>query len=93
MSLTLIWVDFLGVRFEVGEGLKLTPSRLKLIRIMLEIWHVSTHTYVVLENIPFSTKTLLILLMSTFFCKRSLFFGKNSTFTQSNSARAVLGIF
>ena len=41
-------------------------------------WYVSTHTYVVSDNIPFRTKALLILLMSAFF-------GKNSTFTQSNS--------
>ena len=32
----------------------------------LEIWFVSTHTFVVSENIPFSIKTPLILLMSTF---------------------------
>ena len=35
--LTLIWVGFLGVRFEVGWGVKLpTPPGLKLVRIMLE---------------------------------------------------------
>ena len=34
-KLTLIWVGFLGFRFEVGEGGKITP-RLKLVRIMLE---------------------------------------------------------
>ena len=71
-----------------------SPSCLKLVRIMLEqIWHVSTHTHVVLETISFSTKALLILLMSVFFCKKSTFFGKNSTFTKSNSVRAVLEIF
>ena len=41
LTLTLIWVDFLGVHFEVvwgGEGgVKLIPpSCLKLVRIMLE---------------------------------------------------------
>ena len=42
---------------------------IKLVRIMLEIeiWYVSTNTYVILENIPFSTKNFLILLMSAFF--------------------------
>ena len=35
VSLTLIWVGFLGVRFEVRGGVKLTPC-LKLVRIMLE---------------------------------------------------------
>ena len=40
--LTLIWVGFLGVRFEVrwgGEGGKIIPSPLKsskLVRVMLE---------------------------------------------------------
>ena len=35
-TLTLIWVDFLGVRFEVGGGgVKITPC-LKPVRIMLE---------------------------------------------------------
>ena len=61
---------------------------------MLETWDlVRKYTYyVVSENIPFGTKTLLILLISTFFCKKSAFFGKNSTFTQSNIVRAVLEI-
>ena len=42
---------------------------IQLVRIMLEIeiWYVSTNTYVILENIPFSTKNFLILLMSAFF--------------------------
>ena len=54
-NLTLIWVGFLGVGFEV-RGSKITPC-LKPVRIMLEtwqIWHVSTHPYVLSENIPFS---------------------------------------
>ena len=38
-------------------------------------------------------KALLILLMSAFICKKSTFFGKDSTFTQSNSVRAMLEIF
>ena len=59
----------------------------------LQIWHVRTHTYIVLENIPFSTKVLLILLMSVYFCKKSVFSGNNSTYTQSNIVRAVLEIF
>ena len=45
------------------------------------------------SDIPFSTKVVLILLMSAFFCKKSAFFGKNSTFTQSNIVRAILEIF
>ena len=61
--LTLIWLGFLGVRTEVrGGGGKITAC-LKLIRIMLvrHVWYISTHTYVVSENILFSTKTVLIL--------------------------------
>ena len=46
-------------------------------------------TLVVSEDIPFSNKAHLILLMSPFFRKKSSFFGKNSTFTQSSSVRAV----
>ena len=48
------------------------------------------HTYVVSENISFSTRILLILVMPAFFFKKSTFFGKISTFTQSNSVRTVL---
>ena len=33
LYLTLIWVGFLGVRFEVGGKI---PPRLKLVKIMLE---------------------------------------------------------
>ena len=81
----------------LGGG-KITPPpslRLKLVIILREIqlWHVSTHTCVVSENISFNTRTLLILLMSAFFCKKSSFFGQSSTFTQSNSVRVVLEIF
>ena len=45
----------------------------------LETWYAGTHAYVVSENIPFSTKALLILLNFDV-----------STFTQSNIVRAVL---
>ena len=55
---------------------------------------VSAHKYVVLENIPFSTRALLILLMSAFSLQKNQpFFGQNSTFTQSTSVRAALKIF
>ena len=56
-------------------------------------WHVSTHTYVVTENIPFITNPLLTLLTSAFFSKKSAFYGQNSTFTRSNIVRAVLRVF
>ena len=63
----------------------------KIKNYKLEIWQVSTHAYVVSENTPFNTKAFLILLMSAFFRKKSVFFG--STFTQSNIVRAVLESF
>ena len=78
-TLTQIWVGFLGVCFEEkGEG-ELPP--LKLVRIMAETWHLvgKLYTYAVSENIPFSTKDLLILVISTFyfsFCKISVILGK-----------------
>ena len=34
VSLTLIWVDFAGVRFAMGGGCKITPCQ-KLLRTML----------------------------------------------------------
>ena len=56
------------------HSLKITPC-LKLIRIML-------------ENIPFSTKSLLILHVSMFLQKINVF-GQDSTFPPSNSVTAV----
>ena len=79
-----LWVGFLGIPFDVGGG-ENTPFPCSK--------YISTKKYVVSENRPFSTKALLILLMSGFFCKKSAFFGKDSTFTLSNSVRAVLEIF
>ena len=38
---------------------------------------MSTRTYIVSENIPYSIKTFLILLMSAFHCKKSVFFLAN----------------
>ena len=73
-------MGFLGVHFDVGGIMNSLESCQKL-----EISYVSTYTYVVSENVPFSTKALLILLTSIF--------GKNNTFIQSNSVKAVLEIF
>ena len=62
ISLTLFRLGFLGGLF-CGDGpLKLCNK--------LKIWYVSTHRYLVLKNIPFSTKAPLILLMSTFFLQK-----------------------
>ena len=86
----------LEVRFEVGRGrVKLPPLSKNLLELRQKLanCYASTHTNVGLENIPFSTKALLILLRSAFFCKNAAFFGKNSTFSQSNNVRAVLEVF
>ena len=58
-------------------------------RNMLKIWYISTNTFVVSENIPFSTEALLIWLMSAIFGQKINIFWQNGTFTQSNSMRAV----
>ena len=54
ITITLIWVGFLGVRFEVG-GVKL-PLCLKLVRILLETSNLARKYTPILvsENIPFS---------------------------------------
>ena len=67
-SLTLIKVGFLGVCLVMGgEGVKLYVPLSK----------TCTQTYAVSENIPFSTTTPLILLMSAlFFQKDSIFLSK-----------------
>ena len=53
-----MWVGSFGVCFGGGsEG----GGYLRLVKIMLETWNlVSTPTYVVSENIPFSTKALIL---------------------------------
>ena len=56
-TLTLIWLGFSWVHFVmVGRGVKLPPVKNFLeLCYEFEIWYVSIHTYVVSENIPFST--------------------------------------
>ena len=71
--LSIVKVDFLGVHFGVGG--KIAPS-LKLVRTTIET-DESTNTYVVSENIPFSMKIPLILLMAAFFLQKiSIFLAK-----------------
>ena len=81
--LTLIWWGFLRVRFEGGRGeVKLPPPPTHAVKNLLElgqkleIWRVSTHSYVVPEDIPFSTKVLLICLCQYFFEKNQRFLAK-----------------
>ena len=89
--LNLIWVGFLGVRFEVRERVKLPPvyNPLELCQ-KLENWYLSTYIYIVSQNIPFRSNALLILLMSVLSSRKT---GNNSTFTQSKIVRAVLEFF
>ena len=68
--LTLIWVGFLGVRFEV----KLPPPLSKTCQNQARKFKFGTHSCVVLEKISFSAQAPLILLMLAFFCKKLVFF-------------------
>ena len=61
-------VSFPSSRFRGSFFGKIT-SCLKLVRVIIKTWNLvlrDTHTYVVSERIPFSKKTLLILLISAF---------------------------
>ena len=83
--LTLIWGGFLRVGFEGEEGRLNCPpppppthavKNLLELGQKLEIWRVSTHSYVVPEDIPFSTKVLLICFCQYFFEKNQRFLAK-----------------
>ena len=63
MHLTLIWVGFLEVRFEVGGGGKITRPVLKLVRILLETWNLA-HKYARICRLRKYTEAFLIMLMS-----------------------------
>ena len=92
MYLILIWVGFLGLRFEVGRGCgKITPPPyLKLVRMMPKICNlVRRYTHMQFQKVYLllpGTKAFLSLLITSFFCK-------NNIFTQSNIVGAVLEIF
>ena len=90
-DLALIQVGFLGGRFEVWRGGKITPC-LKPVTIMLETSNL-TRKYTPICNFRKYTSVPLILLMSAFFCKNLPLFVQNSTSNPSNSVRAVLEIF
>ena len=92
-SLTLIWVGFLGVRFE--GGVKITPC-LKPVRIMLETSNLACQDALICNSRKYTFKCLGPLNfadVSIFFLKKLAFFAKKSTFMQSNSVRAALEIF
>ena len=59
-----------------------------LVRIMLETTSFGTKTLIRHQHFRYQNFADI-----SIFCKKTAFFGKNSTFTQSNSVRAVLEIF
>ena len=83
----------LGIGFKVGEWGKTTSPYLKLIRTILETWHLvrkytdicsfRKHTFYYQGSLNFADA-------GSFFEKKSAFFGKSSTFTQSNNVRVLL---
>ena len=76
-SLTLSRVGFLGLCFEVGGELSSSPQSKTCYIYARDLkWYVSTHPHLVSENISFSTKALLILLISAFFTKNQHFLAK-----------------
>ena len=78
MTFTLLQLCFCIYVVKIGD-LKLPLSKPSLgYARNLKIWYVSTDTYLVLETLPFSTRTPLILLMAAPL-------GKNSAFTHSNN--------
>ena len=94
-----IWVGVLGIGFELGGGKLPPPQPPPLLSKTRKNYarnlncDTQVHAYLVSKNTSFGIKALLILLMSGFFCKKSVFLGQNSTFTQSSSVRTVLEIF
>ena len=82
------WGMVLG--FEGGGGYNYHPC-LTLVKIMLETWYLARkYTHICsFRKYTFGTNALLILLIATFLCKKSMFFGQNSAFTQSNSVSCV----
>ena len=96
--LTLIWVSFLGVRFEVwkggGVGDIITPC-LKFVRIMLETWYlVRKYTLVSsFKKYTFQYQDFLNFDDISNFLQKISKFGINRTFTLSYKVRTVLEIF
>ena len=76
--LTLMWVGFFGVRFEVGGG-----GKIKLVRVMLETWHLvrnhkkicsfRKYTFFLHQDFLSFADVSIFWLMSAFFAKNSAF--------------------
>ena len=94
----LIWVGFLGFRFEVcvwgGGGDKINPC-LKLVRIMLETLNLTRkYTHICSSReYTFSTKVSLILLMSAFFGKKSAVFAQKYIYSKQYCESCVRDFF
>ena len=83
----VLWCGGLGRGGGVGWGW----LKLSLCARNLE-FSMKVGTYLVSENIPFSTK-LCKVCWCQHFLQKVWIFGKNSTFTKSNGIKAVLEIF
>ena len=83
-----MWCEESGQRVGGGRGEGVSKTRQNNAINLKFVTQV--HIYEVSENLPFITRDLLILLMSAVFSKTQHFLVKNSSFTQSNSVRAVL---
>ena len=80
---------------EGWRGVKLPPTCLKFVRIVLETWKLGRN-YTPISSFRIYTSSYqgpLNFANVSIFCKISAFFEQNSTFTQSDSVRAVLGTF
>ena len=84
LALTLIKVGLLGVCFGVAG--KITPSKTSQSYVRNLKFGTKVHTHM---QIQISTKTLLILLMSAFFCKKSVFFWQKLYLYQQQYMRCV----
>ena len=67
--------------------------RLKVVRIVLKTWNLARKYTLICRKHTFQYQGSLNFSDVSIFCKKSVFFGENSIFTQSVSARAVLEIF
>ena len=70
-------------------------SCLKPVRIKLKSWYLACKYTLICScrKCTFWYQGLLNFADVSIFCKKSVFFSQNSTFTQSNSVRALLEIF
>ena len=89
--LTLIRVGFLGVPFEVGDGVKITPlskthqNYARNLKIGMKV-----QTHMQFQKISFSTKALLILLMPAFFFQKiSVFWLKQYLYSKQQCESCV----